>query len=802
MGTRHFIQTAPTADLMALNAGMYGFAEPGLLTPHSSVKHVWWTDDRVAETVNRRLVVNHIRGQECHFLDKKIIFATLTNDTYLEWILYRAPRLFLTLAEVGCADRIFSLIDDGWQDEDLPVPYRDVDRLDLSIDQDVLLNAHFYETQFTFLLRQIEESEHIQYGPNEHIPMEYVGSIPPAVEIKDWHRIHFPDEWESTFVRRRFDFGEDCQATEIEYLEDIKEYKKFKHEHICDIWASYTSENAGYTLSTFIGEHTLGTFMDHRTPPQYMELTEAERPCLLLEWMHCLTDTVAYLHQCGNYHGAIRPSNILIDDVNCIAFSDIGHLKTFKRDKHVSKRELKDYQAPELLQETSTPKSSVYNPFAQHESVPSWKIITCNLTPKRAASPASTRHNSISTMPPTSPITSSPVSARNFSRHLATPPRKDSAHESDTTPAKSLPPIVPPRPSLSTKPSLSLFPTISPTPSAASLRAASPSVTTPPLSPLSQTFSAPFPDLIPQTTINQPSPQYTPQLADVFSLGCIYLDIITFLVLGKITTLNKFRRSKSTTISSSTASSYAPTLRSGTSTPAPSVFSSTSSVISSYASPSPSSRFSLPSKTRDKRATHFPSDPIKLAAWTDHLALCSQQSGAPYHSTLLELIPLIKQMLAPNPALRPSMSEIRSVVEKILVREANMTGLCCKGREWKMPPPAVESQVQSRRGSKEEHIPRGLAERLCELRKKDVEKGNGEREGEGTRMRTEWRSSDEGERERRAEGKKGVRRMEPRESRKLEELRSQFSEDRKGGGLRIGKWRVRRSWRGPFVKMP
>ncbi|KAG8628648.1 hypothetical protein KVT40_002513 [Elsinoe batatas] len=887
MGTRHFLQAAPTADLMALNAGMYGFAEAGLLTPHYTVKRLWWTAERIDETVNRRFVVGHIRGHERQFLDRKIIYHTLTNDTYLDWILFRAPRLFLTLVEIRCAERIFSLVDDGWDDSDLPVPWKDIERLDLNIDPDHILNRRFYEAQYTYLLRQLEEDYHIEYGPNEYIPMEYVGTIPPAVDIKDWHRIHFPDEWRSQFVRRQFDFGEnedERRKAEIDYLEDVKVMKKHQHYHLCDVWASYTNENSGFTLSTYIGEHTLKTFMDHRTTPQYTELAANERPCLLLEWMHCLADVLAFLHTCDKYHGEIRPSNILVDSVNCVAFSDIGHLKTFKKDKRVSKQELHDYTAPELLQES--PKSSIYNPFAQRETSSTWKVVTGTLTPKKEISPASTRHNSVSTVSPTSPITASPVSARNFSRHLTTPPRKDSAHESDPAPVKAPSPLWTVTPSsltatpvsatrsLSTRPSLSLFPTITPIPSAASTRPTAPSIHTPPMSPLSQTFSNTFSDLTIQTTTTTPPPQYTPQAADVFSLGCIYLDILTFLVLGKTTTLQKFRRSKSITIPSHT--SYTPSLiRSGASTPvpqsSPGVFSSASSVISSYASPLPTSptsptfsshtsRFSLPPKGQK---SHFPSDPIKLHAWTSHLLSVSSRQGTPFHSSLVELLPLVKQMLAPNPSLRPSMQEVRSVVEEILSRQGEMKRLCCRGRRWRLPEGKGEGESEGAQGvgskgrrkgtgfgigprpvegmgdkgmkpKTEKDVPRAIVDRLWELRRpereeekrrKDEEKARRQKEegaeerediSMGTGMEAEGSdsvagtsagsaegsvresggSADESDVQMQREmGNKGVRRMEPRESRKLEELRSHYSDNSTVKGFRIGNWRFGKPWR-------
>ncbi|RMY40072.1 hypothetical protein D0865_12659 [Hortaea werneckii] len=130
-------------------------------------------------------------------------------------------------------------------------------------------------------------------------------------------------------------------------MQDIRQANALRHEHVANLWASYTSEDAGYILSDFVGEHTLSTFIDHRTPMQFMRIPVAQRPALLLEWIHCLSDALASLHHRGTAHAAIRPSNILIDHDNHIAFADVGALRTFQRGKKPQKTETYDYAAPE-----------------------------------------------------------------------------------------------------------------------------------------------------------------------------------------------------------------------------------------------------------------------------------------------------------------------------------------------------------------------------------------------------------------------------------------------------------------------
>lgn len=193
MATRTFAQVPPTAATIALNAYIYGYGGHSLVTPHQALKLKWWTDERIDARITRAFVISKLRGEEREFLDRPLAFGEgLTDDTYMEWILDRAKRLFLILTQIGVPDQIFGCIDDSWDDDDLPIPLENVKSLELSYDNDESLNKKFYDMQFVYLLRELKAGDHISYGPKEHIPMEYVNTLPPAVCLQPYDRVHLP----------------------------------------------------------------------------------------------------------------------------------------------------------------------------------------------------------------------------------------------------------------------------------------------------------------------------------------------------------------------------------------------------------------------------------------------------------------------------------------------------------------------------------------------------------------------------------------------------------------------------------
>ncbi|KAF1950515.1 kinase-like protein [Byssothecium circinans] len=345
---------------VTLNALIYGYAGHSLVTPQHAIQQIWWTEARINEKVTRDFVTSRLKPTERDKLERPVGFGDLSNDTYLEWILEKARRLFLVLAEIGEADRIFAVVENSWDDEDLPLQMEDIEKLSLANRRDDQANARFFSTQFNFLLRELRHGVHINFAPNEEVPLEYVMGLPPAVSLQNWSRVHLPKKPNKVYVRRKFALStpDSPGCFEDDYFLDVESTKMVTHDHIVPVWASYTAKDIGYVMTDFVGQHTLRSFIDHRDPPQYKRLPKPQRRYLVLNWLHCLADALTILHQNGFCHSAIRPTNILIDDQNDIAFSDIGSLVTFQRDKRLDPMDVYIYGAPE----TQSPNPTESNP--------------------------------------------------------------------------------------------------------------------------------------------------------------------------------------------------------------------------------------------------------------------------------------------------------------------------------------------------------------------------------------------------------------------------------------------------------
>ncbi|KAI2476728.1 Protein kinase domain-containing protein [Pyrenophora tritici-repentis] len=361
---------------VTLNALIYGYAGHSLVTPQHALQQIWWTEERINEKVTTDFVTSRLQPSERERLHQPVGFGDLSDDTYMEWIMDKARRLFLVLVEIGEADRIFNVVDKSWDDDDLPLQMDDIEQLSLSNRRDNRANVRFYHTQFTFLLRELREGIHIDYAANEEVPVENVMALPIAVNLQPWSRIHLPKKPTKIYMRRRFPLGnaENPDAFREDFILDVESARMVEHDHLAPVWASYTAKGYGYIVSNFVGHHTLRTFIDHRKPSQYQALPKPDRRWLVLNWLHCLADAVATLHQNGFCHSAIRPSNILIDEQNGIAFGDIGSLETFQKDKKPDAMDAYVYSAPEAhltsqSMETVTLPTSPASPTTRHASV-------------------------------------------------------------------------------------------------------------------------------------------------------------------------------------------------------------------------------------------------------------------------------------------------------------------------------------------------------------------------------------------------------------------------------------------------
>jgi hypothetical protein len=197
---------------------IYGYAGHSLVTPHAALQQIWWTDERINEKVTQEFVTSRLQPRERERLTQPVGFGDLSDDTYIEWILEKARRLFLVLAEIGEADGIFAVVDRSWDDDDLPLGMDDIEQLALSNRRDEHASARFYSTQFTFLLRELQNGVHIDYAPNEEVPLEYVMGLPPAASLQNWSRVHLPKRPKEVYVRRKFALGNADSPTEFESI--------------------------------------------------------------------------------------------------------------------------------------------------------------------------------------------------------------------------------------------------------------------------------------------------------------------------------------------------------------------------------------------------------------------------------------------------------------------------------------------------------------------------------------------------------------------------------------------------------
>ncbi|EXJ82900.1 serine/threonine protein kinase [Capronia epimyces CBS 606.96] len=293
-----------------------------------------WTEERVAETVTSAYIQSHLRPNEQELLQKTLYFGgDLTDDTYLDRILNRARRFFLILVATGVPEQIFGIIDDSYDDEDLPIAEHAVIELRLSFEPDRSLDKRFYKTQFRFLTRVIGEGEHIRYADEETVPIIPLSlkSMVLARNHEGPDRVRLATDPPKMLLRRRIAL--DAEVSEEDILSEIAGSRKLCHEHIVSVFGSYLYQGVFNVLSLPGAEWTLKTFLTE-TPKMFSNLSKAERRTALITWPHCLASALVWLHGNGEYHGAIRPSNIQVDESFNISLGLLdgeGHLRDTAR---------------------------------------------------------------------------------------------------------------------------------------------------------------------------------------------------------------------------------------------------------------------------------------------------------------------------------------------------------------------------------------------------------------------------------------------------------------------------------------
>ncbi|KAJ5925710.1 hypothetical protein N7454_008349 [Penicillium verhagenii] len=327
---------------------------------------LWWPEERIKSTLDTKYIVNQLQPANVpRLFDLPKWGEGLTSETYMEYILLKAGRLFLILNEIGIPDRIFALVDESCDDDDLPIAEQNVDRLCLSPDaNDPALDTKFFHTQWRFSVRGIGEGEHVSYTGNEGVP----------VQVLRTNGIHNELQGRDDSVDKVVLAGSVCRVlmrTQVqvggaphffsadEVLAEIKALRKLAHEHVMSIYASYFVDDSVSVLFTGAEtDRTLHSFLTDE-PPAFKRLPKEQRRQTLIVWPHCLMSGLSWLHAHGHFHGAIRPSNVLIDGKFQICLGQFHVLDSLLAPPRVNDLESYHYAAPERWVRTAAPVAPV-----------------------------------------------------------------------------------------------------------------------------------------------------------------------------------------------------------------------------------------------------------------------------------------------------------------------------------------------------------------------------------------------------------------------------------------------------------
>lgn len=336
---------------------MHGYNGYGNLPPPVVLNSNWWDEQKIMETVNTRYIKQQITDAVLRKkLDEHLGFGEgLTESTYCEWIVEHTKKLFLILCDLGCPDFIFDVIDESWDDEDLPLSMATIERLKLPVFSQ---GRKFAKKQYAYLARGLEEGQHTELQDEEIVPLEVISRrAQPGSARQTLERVYFPRSREIYYTRRRVPLGDgQNQLPSESFMNEIEILKSIQHDHIVSLHLSYTHENVGYLVLAPCIDLNLKSFMQY-PPTRWKSNSKEKRRSIIFNWMHCLGDALAYLYEKGISHCDIKPSSIIIESkTNRIFFADIGNSKRLdpmlmaaqSSKQLIPDMEAYDYGAPEL----------------------------------------------------------------------------------------------------------------------------------------------------------------------------------------------------------------------------------------------------------------------------------------------------------------------------------------------------------------------------------------------------------------------------------------------------------------------
>lgn len=311
---------------------------------------MWWDTSLIEATVTRQFVCSHLIPEEVERLDQPLGFGDgLTDDTYWEWI-EKAKRIFLILADLGVPDQIFGIIDDSWDDDDLPIALDQVARLSLTPGRDDRIAKKFYARQFHYLVHYIDKGKHVVYLDDDLVPV-VVDRRPGLATNNTIDRVELPNRPGEAFFRRRFAIGTNPGNMTMEnFLNEVNSTKNLQSDHLASYYGSYVYQGFAYAIFTHPIDFNLKSLLS-TTPGPWKSLAKQERRQLMMNWIHCLTDTLCYIHRQRRSHGNIKPSTILFCSKNYIFYNSMSRLcseaAASASEKSVFDRESYDFAAPE-----------------------------------------------------------------------------------------------------------------------------------------------------------------------------------------------------------------------------------------------------------------------------------------------------------------------------------------------------------------------------------------------------------------------------------------------------------------------
>ncbi|KAI5797821.1 hypothetical protein EDC01DRAFT_704884 [Geopyxis carbonaria] len=301
-------------------------------TSSSPPSDTFWTPARIAATTTPAFITSTISTPLRPRLSEPLD-SGLSSLSYTDWITSRTPALFLLLASLSAADAIFSLIDNSWDDDDLPLSPASITRLGLP---SPAIEKRFAKRQWAYIVREIPPGGHIDYDDDEVVP----------VHAHAHGRVSLPGSTGAYYTRRRAPAG--SNTSDLALLHSLG-----RHPHIASLHASYTQHGSTHHLLSPPVDLSLSRFL--ATPslhPAWKTTPKPARTAALHAFLPALASALQHLHTTAGAHGSLRPAAIAVHPTLLTPLLipahpvDPGCIDTYA------------YAAPELWQRTTTAQSS------------------------------------------------------------------------------------------------------------------------------------------------------------------------------------------------------------------------------------------------------------------------------------------------------------------------------------------------------------------------------------------------------------------------------------------------------------